>query len=85
MRRKFPNVKAWEMQVMKEPEIDGVAPEEAADWLGVSVTEVEQMIKDDVLQVADICNDTDTVVRSLVRTMDIKRLLAKRKHQAGAR
>lgn len=84
MRRRFPNVKAWEMQVMKEPEIDGVSPEEAAAWLGVSEAEVEQLIKDDVLQVADICDEQDQVVRSLVRTLDIRRLVAKRKAQSSA-
>jgi len=79
MRRKFPNQKAWEMQVMKEPEIDGVSPEEAAQWLGVSMEELNRLITDNVLQVADICDNTDRVVRTVVRTMDIKRALAKRK------
>lgn len=79
MRRRFPDVKAWEMQVMKEPEIDGVAPEEAAAWLGVTEAEIEQLINDDVLQVADICDGTGRVVRSMVRTLDIRRLAAKRR------
>ncbi len=79
MRRRFPDLKAWEMQVMKEPEIDGVSPEEAAAWLGVSVPEIEQLIKDDILQVADICDGTNRVVRSMVRTLDIRRLVAKRR------
>ena len=79
MRRRFPNVAAWEMQVMKEPEIDGVPFQEAKSWLGVTDQELEQLISDGVLNVADICDGKGEVVRSLVRTLDIKSLLAKRK------
>ena len=79
MRRRFPNVGAWEMQVMKEPEIDGVPFQEAKSWLGVSDQELEQLINDGVLNVADICDGKGEVVRSLVRTLDIRSLLAKRK------
>lgn len=79
MRRRFPNVAAWEMQVMKEPEIDGVPFQEAKAWLGATDQELEQLISDGVLNVADICDGKGDVVRSLVRTMDIKSLLAKRK------
>jgi hypothetical protein len=79
MRRKFPNLGAWEMQMMKEPELDGVPFQEAKAWLGTSDRELEQLIADGVLNVADICDGTGNVVRSLVRTMDIRNLLAKRK------
>ncbi len=78
-RRRFPNQDAWEMQVMKEPEIDGVSPKEAAQWLRVSEQELERLIADGTLQVADICDGHDHVIRSVVRTMDIRKLLAKRK------
>jgi len=67
------------MQVMKEPEIDGVPFQEAKAWLGATDQELEQLISDGVLNVADICDGKGDVVRSLVRTMDIKSLLAKRK------
>ena len=79
VRRRFPNQDAWEMQLMKEPEIEGVSPKEAAQWLGVSEQELEQLINDGVLQAADICDGHNNVVRSVVRTMDIRKLLAKRK------
>lgn len=79
VRRRFPNQGAWEMQVMKEPEIEGVSANEAAQWLGVSEQELEQLINDGVLQVADICDGQNNVVKSVVRTMDIRKLLAKRK------
>ena len=79
MRRKFPNVGAWEMQVMKEPEIDGVPVSEAKSWLGITDQELDQMINAHELNVADICDDKGQVVRSLVRTLDIRKLLAKRK------
>ncbi|TLY30116.1 MAG: hypothetical protein E6K63_02990 [Nitrospirae bacterium] len=67
------------MQVMKEPEIEGVSTKEAAQWLGLSDQELEQLINDGILQVADICDGQNNVVRSVVRTMDIRKLLAKRK------
>ena len=79
VRRRFPNQGAWEMQVMKEPEIEGVSAKEAAQWLGLSDQELEQLINDGILQVADICDGQNNVVRSVVRTMDIRKLLAKRK------
>jgi len=79
VRRRFPNQGAWEMQVMKEPEIEGVSTKEAAQWLGLSDQELEQLINDGILQVADICDGQNNVVRSVVRTMDIRKLLAKRK------
>ena len=79
MRRKFPNVAAWEMQVMKEPEIDGVPFQEAKSWLGLSDQELQQLIDEGVLNVADICDGQGQVTRSLVRTMDIRGLLARRK------
>jgi hypothetical protein len=81
MRRKFPNVAAWEMQVMKEPEIDGVPYQEAKSWLGVTDEELERLIDDGTLNVADICDGKGQVIRSLVRTLDIRNLLAKRKPQ----
>jgi hypothetical protein len=81
MRRKFPNVAAWEMQVMKEPEIDGVPYQEATSWLGVTDEELERLIDDGTLNVADICDGTGQVTRSLVRTLDIRNWLAKRKPQ----
>jgi hypothetical protein len=83
MRRKFPNQGAWEMQMMKEPELDGVPFSEAKDWLRVSEQELEQLINDDVLNVAEIYNGKGDLVKSLVRTIDIQRLLAKR--QAGTK
>ena len=79
VRRRFPNQGAWEKQVMKEPEIEGVSTKEAAQWLGLSDQELEQLINDGILQVADICDGQNNVVRSVVRTMDIRKLLAKRK------
>ncbi|MGH7228099.1 MAG: hypothetical protein ACREIH_02700 [Nitrospiraceae bacterium] len=79
VRRRFPNQDAWEMQLMKEPEIEGVSPKEASQWLGMSEQELEQLINDGVLQVADICDGDNNVVRSVVRTMDIRKLLAKRR------
>ncbi len=79
VRRRFPNQDAWEMQLMKEPEIEGVSPKEAAQWVGVSDQELEQLINDGILQVADICDGHNNVVKSVVRTMDIRKLLAKRK------
>ncbi len=79
VRRRFPNQDAWEMQLMKEPESEGVSPKEASQWLGTSEEELEQLINDGVLQVADICDGDNHVVRSVVRTMDIRKLLAKRK------
>ena len=79
VRRRFPNQGAWEMQVMKEPEIEGVSTKEAAQWLGLSDQELEQLINDGILQVADICDGQSNVVRSVVRTMDIRKLLAKRR------
>ena len=79
MRRRFPNQDAWEMQLMKEPESEGVSPKEASQWLGMSEEELEQLINDGVLQVADICDGDNNVVRSVVRTMDIRKLLAKRR------
>ena len=79
VRRRFPNQDAWEMQLMKEPESEGVSPKEASQWLGMSEEELEQLINDGVLQVADICDGDNNVVRSVVRTMDIRKLLAKRK------
>jgi hypothetical protein len=79
VRRRFPNQDAWEMQLMKEPESEGVSPKEASQWLGMSEEELEQLINDGVLQVADICDGDNHVVRSVVRTMDIRKLLAKRK------
>lgn len=79
VRRRFPNQAAWEMQLMKEPEIEGVSPKEAAQWLGVSDQELDQLVNDGVLQVADICDGNNNVVRSVVRTMDIRKLIAKRK------
>ena len=79
VRRRFPNQDAWEMQLMKEPESEGVSPKEASQWLGMSEEELEKLIDDGVLQVADICDGDNHVVRSVVRTMDIRKLLAKRK------
>ncbi|GEM_PF-1631438 len=79
VRRRFPNQDAWEMQLMKEPESEGVSQKEASQWLGMSEEELEQLINDGVLQVADICDGDNHVVRSVVRTMDIRKLLAKRK------
>lgn len=79
VRKRFPNQDAWEMQLMKEPESEGVSPKEASQWLGMSEEELEQLINDGVLQVADICDGDNNVVRSVVRTMDIRKLLAKRK------
>lgn len=79
MRRKFPNVAAWEMQVMKEPEIDGVPLAEAKAWLAISDQELDRLINGGELNVADICDGKGEVVRSLVRTLDIRKLLAKRK------
>ncbi len=79
MRRKFPTVGAWEMQVMKEPELEGVPFQEAKAWLGISDDELNQLINEGVLNVADLCDGQEEVVRSLVRTMDIRNLLAKRK------
>jgi len=79
VRRRLPNQDAWEMQLMKEPESEGVSPKEASQWLGMSEEELEQLINDGVLQVADICDGDNHVVRSVVRTMDIRKLLAKRK------
>jgi hypothetical protein len=79
VRRRFPNQDAWEMQLMKEPESEGVSPKEASQWLGMSEEELEQLINDGVLQVADICDGDNNVVRSVVRTMDIRKLLAKRR------
>lgn len=79
VRRRFPNQDAWEMQLMKEPEIEGVSPKEASQWLGMSEQELEQLINDGVLQVADICDGDNNIVRSVVRTMDIRKLLAKRR------
>jgi len=79
VRRRLPNQDAWEMQLMKEPESEGVSPKEASQWLGMSEEELEQLINDGVLQVADICDGDNNVVRSVVRTMDIRKLLAKRK------
>jgi len=64
---------------MKEPESEGVSPKEASQWLGMSEMELEQLINDGVLQVADICDGDNNVVRSVVRTMDIRKLLAKRR------
>jgi len=79
VRKRFPNQDAWEMQLMKEPESEGVSQKEASQWLGMSEEELEQLINDGVLQVADICDGDNHVVRSVVRTMDIRKLLAKRK------
>jgi len=79
VRRRFPNQDAWEMQLMKEPEIEGVSTKEAAQWLAVSDQDLERLINDGVLQVADICDGQNNVVKSVVRTMDIRKLLAKRK------
>ena len=79
MRRRFPNLGAWEMQLMKEPELEGVPFQEAKAWLRVSDQDLEQLINDGVLNVADICEGNEKVVRSLVRTMDIRNLLARRK------
>ena len=79
VRRRFPNQDAWEMQLMKEPESEGVSQKEASQWLGMSEEELEQLINDGVLQVADICDGDNHVVKSVVRTMDIRKLLAKRK------
>ena len=79
VRRRLPNQDAWEMQLMKEPESEGVSPKEASQWLGMSEEELEQLINDGVLQVADICDGDNNVVRSVVRTMDIRKLLAKRR------
>ena len=79
VRRRFPNQDAWEMQLMKEPESEGVSPKEASQWLGMSEEELEKLIDDGVLQVADICDGDNHVVRSVVRTMDIRKLLAKRR------
>jgi len=79
VRRRFPNQDAWEMQLMKEPESEGVSPKEASQWLGMSEEELEKLIDDGVLQVADICDGDNHVVKSVVRTMDIRKLLAKRK------
>jgi len=79
VRKRFPNQDAWEMQLMKEPESEGVSPKEASQWLGMSEEELEQLINDGVLQVADICDGDNHVVKSVVRTMDIRKLLAKRK------
>ena len=79
MRRRFPNLGAWEMQLMKEPELEGVLFQEAKAWLAVSDQELDRLIDEGVLNVAEICDGTGAVVRSLVRTMDIRNLLAKRK------
>ncbi len=79
VRRRFPNQDAWEMQLMKEPESEGVSPKEASQWLGMSEEELEKLIDDGVLQVADICDGDNHVVKSVVRTMDIRKLLAKRR------
>lgn len=79
VRKRFPNQDAWEMQLMKEPESEGVSPKEASQWLGMSEEELEKLINDGVLQVADICDGDNHVVKSVVRTMDIRKLLAKRK------
>jgi hypothetical protein len=79
MRRRFPNLGAWEMQMMKEPELDGVPFQEAKSWLGISDQELEQLIADGVLNVADICDGGGDVTRSLIRTLDIRNVLAKRK------
>jgi len=79
VRKRFPNQDAWEMQLMKEPESEGVSPKEASQWLGMSEEELEKLIDDGVLQVADICDGDNHVVKSVVRTMDIRKLLAKRK------
>ena len=79
VRKRFPNQDAWEMQLMKEPESEGVSPKEASQWLGMSEEELEQLINDGVLQVADICDGDNHVVKSVVRTMDIRKLLAKRR------
>jgi len=67
------------MQLMKEPELEGVPFQEAKAWLRVSDQDLEQLINDGVLNVADICEGNEKVVRSLVRTMDIRNLLARRK------
>ena len=79
MTRRFPNLGAWEMQLMKEPELEGVLFQEAKAWLAVSDQELDRLIDEGVLNVAEICDGTGAVVRSLVRTMDIRNLLAKRK------
>jgi len=79
VRKRFPNQDAWEMQLMKEPESEGVSPKEASQWLGMSEEELEKLIDDGVLQVADICDGDNHVVKSVVRTMDIRKLLAKRR------
>ena len=79
MRRRFPNLGAWEMQLMKEPELEGVLFQEAKAWLGVSDQELDRLIEDGALNVAEICDGKGEVVRALVRTMDIRNLLAKRR------
>ncbi len=68
---------------MKEPEIDGVPFSEARDWLKVSDQELEQLINDNVLNVAEIYDGKGQMVKALVRTMDIQRLLAK--HRTGVK
>jgi hypothetical protein len=71
------------MQVMKEPEIDGVPFSEARDWLKVSDQELEQLIHDNALNVSEIYDGNGVLVKALVRTMDIQRLLAKRRAGVG--
>lgn len=83
MRRKFWSVGEWEMEVMKDPSLEGVSEPEAVQWLGISDQELHRLIDEGTLEVYEVYNGKGGLVKSVVRTMDIRKLLAKRKGQKG--
>lgn len=79
MRRKFWNTGEWEMEVMKDSSLEGVSEQEAVKWLGISEQDLHRLIEEGILEVYDVYDGKGGLVKSLVRAMDIRKLLSQRK------
>ncbi len=79
MRRKFWNTGEWEMEVMKDSSLEGVSEQEATAWLGISDQELHRLIEEGSLEVYDVFDGKGGLMKSVVRALDIRKLLAKRK------